>query len=257
MHFKAVAVDDDKNALTLSLSELNRNNCVSDAVGFTSSKEALDYIKKHFVPVVLLDIRMPEIDGISLAEKILSINPKTNIIFVTTYSHYLPKAFSIHASGYIMKPLDKNKLDNEIDHLRFPLDEKKMGFYASTFGSFSLSYDGEIIDFQEEKDRELMAYLLNRNGVAANREKINEDLGYSLEDIDLSIERLLSLFSSLGEEGVLFKTKKGYLLDVSMVPSDVSEALEGVMEAKYLFSGEYLTPYKWAQERRKELISLL
>ena len=86
MHFKAVAVDDDKNALTLSLSELNRNNCVSDAVGFTSSKEALDYIKKHFVPVVLLDIRMPEMDGISLAEKILSINPKTNIIFVTTYS---------------------------------------------------------------------------------------------------------------------------------------------------------------------------
>ena len=54
MHFKAVAVDDDKNALTLSLSELNRNNCVSDAVGFTSSKEALDYIKKHFVPVVYL-----------------------------------------------------------------------------------------------------------------------------------------------------------------------------------------------------------
>ena len=102
-----------------------------------------------------------------------------------------------------------------------------------------------------------MAYLINRNGVAANREKINEDLGYSLEDIDLSIERLLSLFSSLGEEGVLFKTKKVYLLDVSMVPSDVSDALEGVMEAKYLFSGEYLTPYKWAQERRKELISLL
>ena len=46
-------------------------------------------------------------------------------------------------------------------------------------------------------------------------------------------------------------------LDTSMVPSDVSEALEGVMEAKYLFAGEYLTPYKWAQERRKELISLL
>ena len=48
-----------------------------------------------------------------------------------------------------------------------------------------------------------------------------------------------------------------YFLDTSMVPSDVSEALEGVMEAKYLFAGEYLTPYEWAQERRKELISLL
>ena len=85
MHFKAVAVDDDKNALSLSLSELNKNSSVSEAVGFVSSKEALNYIKNHYIPVVLLDIRMPEMDGITLAEKILSINPKTNIIFVTTY----------------------------------------------------------------------------------------------------------------------------------------------------------------------------
>ena len=78
-----------------------------------------------------------------------------------------------------------------------------------------------------------------------------------MEGVDTSLDRLFSLFSELGEEGVLFKTRKGYFLDTSMVPSDVSEALDGVMEAKYLFAGEYLTPYKWAQERRKELISLL
>ena len=136
MHFKAVAVDDDKNALSLSLSELNKNSSVSEAVGFVSSKEALNYIKNHYIPVVLLDIRMPEMDGISLAEKILSINPKTNIIFVTTYSHYLPQAFSIHASGYIMKPLDKDKLNNEIANLRFPLEEEKMGFYACPVPAF-------------------------------------------------------------------------------------------------------------------------
>lgn len=257
MHFKAVAVDDDKNALSLSLSELNKNSSVSEAVGFVSSKEALNYIKNHYIPVVLLDIRMPEMDGITLAEKILSINPKTNIIFVTTYSHYLPQAFSIHASGYIMKPLDKDKLNNEIANLRFPLEEKKMGFYASTFGSFSLSYDGESVNFEDEKDRELMAYLLNRNGIATSKEKIREDLGYTIEEIEASLDHLFSMFSTLGEDGVLFKTRKGYFLDTSMVPSDVSEALDGVMEAKYLFAGEYLTPYKWAQERRKELISLL
>ena len=257
MHFKAVAVDDDKNALSLSLSELNKNSSVSEAVGFVSSKEALNYIKNHYIPVVLLDIRMPEMDGITLAEKILSINPKTNIIFVTTYSHYLPQAFSIHASGYIMKPLDKDKLNNEIANLRFPLEEKNMGFYASTFGSFSLSYDGESVNFEDEKDRELMAYLLNRNGIATSKEKIGEDLDYSMEEIEASLDHLFSMFSKLGEDGVLFKTRKGYFLDTSMVPSDVSEALDGVMEAKYLFAGEYLTPYKWAQERRKELISLL
>ena len=90
-----------------------------------------------------------------------------------------------------------------------------------------------------------------------NKEKISDDLGYAMEEVDASLDHLFSLFSKLGEDGVLFKTRKGYFLDTSMVPSDVSEALEGVMEAKYLFAGEYLTPYEWAQERRKELISLL
>ena len=121
----------------------------------------------------------------------------------------------------------------------------------------SIPYDGENINFDDEKDRELMAYLLNRNGIATSKEKIGEDLDYSMEEIEASLDHLFSMFSKLGEDGVLFKTRKGYFLDTSMVPSDVSEALDGVMEAKYLFAGEYLTPYKWAQERRKELISLL
>lgn len=156
-----------------------------------------------------------------------------------------------------MKPINAEKLQNEIDNLRFPLDEEKMGLYAETFGSFSLSYDGERIVFEDEKDREIMAYLVDRNGLPATVDKISEELGYSADVVELSMKRLSNLFFSLGEDGVIFKTRKGYFLDMSMMPSDVSEALEGVMEAKYLFAGEYLTPYKWACERRKELISLL
>lgn len=257
MHFKAVAVDDDQSALSLALSELKKNNAVSEAIGFTSPKEALNYIKDHFIPVVFLDIRMPELDGLTLAERILEINPRTNIIFITTYSHYLPQAFSIHASGYVMKPINTSKLNNEIMNLRFPLEEEKMGFYASTFGSFSLSYDGDLVQFEREIDKEVMAYLLNKNGIAVSTEKISEDLGYKTEDVEIALNNIFNLFSNLGEDGVIFKTRKGYFLDMSMIPSDVSEALEGVMEAKYLFAGEYLTPYKWASERRKELINLL
>ena len=147
MRFRAVAVDHDPSCLPTSLSELKKNPEVSEAIGFTSPKEALSFIKEHYSPVVLLDIRMPEMDGLSLAEKILDINPRTNIIFVTSYSHYLPQAFSIHASGYIMKPLDSKKLDNELSNLRFQMEENKVGFYAVTFGSFGLTYNGDLGSF--------------------------------------------------------------------------------------------------------------
>ena len=257
MHFRAIAVDDDPKALSLSLSELKKSGFVSEALGFTSSKEALSYVSSHFVPVVLLDIRMPEIDGLLLAEKILDINPRTNIIFVTTYSHYLPHAFSLHASGYIMKPIDGSKLVKEVNNLRFPLEEEKMGFYAKTFGPFHLSYDGQEVVFKSELEKEVMAYLVDHNGLPASLEKISQDLERSGEEIENAIKSLQASFDELGEDGVLFKSRKGYFLDMAMVPSDFSEAMEGVMEAKYLFAGEYLSPYKWARDRQKELMTIL
>ena len=236
MHFRAVAVDDDPNALSRSISEIKKSGAVSEALGFTSAKEARSY---------------------TLAEKILEINPRTNIIFVTTYSHYLPHAFHLHVSGYIMKPLEGDKLKNELSNLRFPVEVEKMGFYAKTFGSFSLFYDGDEYLFGDELEKETMAYLVDRNGVPVSIPVISSDLGRSEEDIEITLRNLQAGFDEKGEDGVLFKSRKGYFLDMSMVPSDLSEAMEGVMEAKCLFAGEYLSPYKWAKDRQLELSAIL
>lgn len=257
MRFKVVAVDDDPKCLSSTLALLKKSECVSEAIGFQSATEALAYIKLNYVPVLILDIRMPGMDGLSLAAKALAINPKVNIIFLTTYSHYLPQAFSLHASGYVLKPLDEGKLENEFRNLRSPIDEDKMGFYAQTFGSFKFFYNGDQHIFKNDFETEIMAYLVNANGKRVTAEKVASDLEKDIESVESTIQSIIDQFFDLGEDGVLFKTKKGYFLDMSLISSDVQNALKGVMEAKYLFTGEYLSQYKWAHERQKELISIL
>lgn len=62
----------------------------------------------HKPDVVFLDVEMPEISGIEVAEKLQSALPDVRIIFVTAYDEYAVKAFELHALDYILKPLVRN-----------------------------------------------------------------------------------------------------------------------------------------------------
>ncbi len=89
--------------------------------GFRSAEKALEFARKQRISVVFLDIELAAgLSGIQLAEKLIQINPKTNIIFVTGHQEYSGTAWNLHASGYIMKPLTREKVLDEIEHLRIP-----------------------------------------------------------------------------------------------------------------------------------------
>lgn len=72
--------------------------------------EALKAVKTHQPDVLLLDIRMPEMDGVSCAEELNKFEHPPAIIFVTAYDHYAIAAFKAHAIGYLLKPANKDEL---------------------------------------------------------------------------------------------------------------------------------------------------
>ena len=89
--------------------------------GFRNTEKTLEFASEHRIAVAFLDVELAGgHSGIELAEKLLQIDPKTNIIFLTGHQDYSGTAWGLHASGYILKPLTREKILNEITHLRVP-----------------------------------------------------------------------------------------------------------------------------------------
>ena len=72
--------------------------------------KAIDLVKEHQPDVVLLDIRMPEMDGVRCANHLNELEHPPAIIFVTAYDHYAIAAFKANAVGYLLKPANKDEL---------------------------------------------------------------------------------------------------------------------------------------------------
>lgn len=72
--------------------------------------EAITAVKTTQPDVILLDIRMPEMDGVRCAQALNALEHPPAIIFVTAYDHYAIAAFKANAIGYLLKPANKDEL---------------------------------------------------------------------------------------------------------------------------------------------------
>ncbi len=89
--------------------------------GFTDANEALGFSDSTRIDIVILDIDMPQINGIEFAEKLTKKQPWVNIIFVTGFPKYSLDAFKVFASDFLLKPLKKSSLKKSFENLRNPV----------------------------------------------------------------------------------------------------------------------------------------
>jgi len=77
----------------------------------------LELFKKYPIDIIISDIKMPKMTGLEMAEKIREISQEIPIIFTTAFgdAEYLKEALEIGADGYIIKPVNRNKLFNKLN----------------------------------------------------------------------------------------------------------------------------------------------
>jgi len=251
---KIICVDDENLVLELVVRLCEELPQINEVVSFSSSPEALEYMKNNSADLALLDIEMPKMNGITLAVKIKELHPDISIIFLTGYSNYALEAFKIHANGYIMKPIEKEKLVAEINHA---LSSKAVTSYphifAKTFGEFDLLIDGKPLRFARSKSKELLAFLIDKQGAGVKRAVAFAAL-YEDELYDRKMQKSFnvivhSLKTTLTENGIgeIFEMNSGELrINPALIDCDLYRLLQGDVQTINTYRGEYMVSYYWA-----------
>ena len=246
----AIAVDDEQLMLYALLKAIKASEDIEEVIGFTNCDEALDWIEVNEPDVAFLDINMRGMNGLTIAEKILSLHPGCKIVFCTGYEEYAVSAFKIHASGYLLKPITAEDVQKEIDVIM----GRNMGkgiLKAKCFGHFDVSCDGEKLTFKRTKSKEMLAYLIYLNGTEVSAREIsaiiwekgtrenNQNYFHQLlADLRLALE-------TVGAGDVLRKNGYLYSVDTRKISCDYYSYLK---TGKPEFNGEFMIQYSWADE---------
>ena len=91
--------------------------------GFTKEEEAIEFAKANHISIAFLDIDMGMTSGLDICNKLLEISPTTNVIFLTAHDRFALEAWETKASGFLLKPLTKDDVLNQLTKLRHPIGE--------------------------------------------------------------------------------------------------------------------------------------
>jgi len=113
---KILLADDEAPArlrLRQMLAEIPDCEVVGEAA---HGREVLQLSRELSPDVVLLDIRMPDMDGIEAARHLATLETGPAVVFTTAYDHYAIDAFDAHAIAYLLKPVRRERLVRALKH---------------------------------------------------------------------------------------------------------------------------------------------
>ena len=88
-----------------------------------SGLEALPLIDEQAPDLLLLDVQMPEMDGMELLQNLK--RPMPCVIFTTAFDRYAVRAFDLHAADYLLKPIDEDRFRRALDRARTQIRQKR------------------------------------------------------------------------------------------------------------------------------------
>lgn len=256
---KVICVDDEPQVLRYNVSLCREMPRITETRGFNDPEEALVWLETHAPDIALLDIGMPGTDGLTLARTIRDRHPGTAIIFLTSHPEYAAEAWEIHASGYLLKPLTKERLTDELSYAAEWIRKNSKGdlvphIGVQTFGNFDLLVDGRPVTFARSKAKELFAFLVDRKGILVSRAEIFREL-WEDEEYTRPKQKMLdviirSLRTTLNENGIgeILQAERGMLRILPQtLECDVYRLLAGDEQYEQKYQGEYMSLYSWAR----------
>lgn len=172
---------------------------------------ALDYFKNQAFDICVFDVMMPKLDGFSLAEKIITINPEIPFIFLTARKLKEDKIIGLKlgADDYIIKPFEVDELVLRLQNILKRIEQKRSIEGNNTIEIGSYIFDNERLTLNNknhvqqltEKEASLIEYLYLNHNQLLKRDQIlmsvwKKDDYFSGRSMDVFISRLRKYFNS-------------------------------------------------------------
>ena len=115
---KILVVDDEQLARQRLISLVEELHPGQELIEADNGLAALEMASSHEPDIMLLDIRMPVMDGLEVAQHMSRCTNAPAIIFTTAYQDHALEAFDIHAIDYLLKPVRKERLKHALERAR-------------------------------------------------------------------------------------------------------------------------------------------
>ena len=119
-HPIVIIVDDNKIVLTGGTPIIEKALPNAVVTSFTKPSKAIEFAKENRISLAFLDIELGLTNGIDLCKKLLEINPRMNVVFLTAYPEYSIDAWDTEASGFMVKPITLEGVKEQLKKLRHP-----------------------------------------------------------------------------------------------------------------------------------------
>lgn len=263
---KTILVDDELLSMQQFEEECKEIPEIELVGSFDNANDALLYARKNTVEFAIMDIEMPEMDGLELGAELKKINPAIIIIYVTGHSRYVLDALKLKADYYILKPYDKQDIIDAIYRAKLLSKRFEKRVKVETFGRFEVYIDNQPLYFGNSKARELFAYCIHRDGANVTMEQA-VDILWPDRPYDEKVKRLYrkaigaiqDTLEKYQAEEVFVNQRGSCHVEREKLECDLYHFLEGQpltdMQIEKLKDG-YMVDYEWAESRMMQLIAL-
>ncbi|HEY2491747.1 MAG TPA: response regulator [Paenibacillus sp.] len=285
---KVILVDDEQLAVDYLERQLMNLTGIEIIGKFIDPHIGRRGILLNEVDLVFLDISLPEINGIELAEQILEKKPDLHIVFVTAYNEYAVKAFELNALDYIVKPVRSDRLSKTMDRISEYVESKQdqteiknLTMRMNMFRQVTVEVPSQqfaVIQWRTTKAQELFLYLLQHRGQPVRKSVLIDMLWPEYEpdkvysQLYTTIYHIRKTLTSYGEHFQIVNSMECYVLTIDHVLLDVEEwesklasflplsadTIDNYIEIMKLYTGNYLQEYDywWAESERQRLKEL-
>ncbi|BBH19047.1 hypothetical protein Back11_03920 [Paenibacillus baekrokdamisoli] len=286
-----ILLDDEPLALRSLEHQLKRFSGVNIIGTFSFPQDAIAAAEKLRPDVAFIDIDMPEMNGIQVAEKLLIMDDSMSIVFVTAYEEYAVKAFELNALDYVLKPVQPSRLEQTVTRLLNEVrisraqahsieeEEPEADVRVQCSGTMNVfGLDGKPLSWRTAKSRELFAYLVYKRGQPVRKETLLELLWPNFDEkkgftqLYTTIYRLRKNFESAALNIKLLSSGDGYWLRsedlaidmlvweeaINKLPPLGAESATAHQRLLDAYPGDYLDEhdYLWSEGERQRLRSL-